>query len=205
MPELRTGRNQSSSRNTINELPGVLRKAGGISPAITNSPGSDAGSNQKIPGSTETGGNHRAAEKHGEMMKITFTIPGKPTGKGRPRFARRGAFVATYTDSKTASYENLVKLAASQAMGGREPLAGAVSLSVYVYVMPPVSWSKKKRESALAGEIRPMAKPDSSNVLKAIEDGMNGIVYVDDKQAVTLRVDKFYAAKECAHVEVIAL
>ena len=138
-------------------------------------------------------------------MKITFTIPGKPTGKGRPRFARRGAFVATYTDSKTASYENLVKLAASQAMGGREPWAGAVSLSLYVYVMPPASWSKKKRESALAGEIRPMAKPDCSNVLKAIEDGMNGIVYVDDKQAVTLKVDKFYAAKECAYVEVTAL
>lgn len=205
MPELRTGCNQSSPRDTINELPGVLRSVGGISQAITNPPGSDAGSNQKIPGSTEAGGNHRAAAKHGEMMKITFTIPGKPTGKGRPRFARRGAFVATYTDSKTASYENLVKLAASQAMGGREPLAGAVSLSVYVYVMPPASWSKKKRESALAGEIRPTVKPDSSNVLKSIEDGMNHVVYLDDKQIVLTLVSKSYAAKECAHVEVIAL
>ena len=62
MPELRTGCNQSSPRDTINELPGVLRKAGGISQAITNPPGSDAGSNQKIPGSTEAGGDHRNAE-----------------------------------------------------------------------------------------------------------------------------------------------
>ena len=205
MPELRTGCNQSSSRDTINELPGVLRSASGISQAITNPPGSDAGSNQKIPGSTEAGGNHRAAAKHGETMKITFTIPGKPTGKGRPRFARRGDFVATYTDSKTASYENLVKLAANQAMGGREPLAGAVSLSVYVYVMPPASWSKKKRESALAGEIRPTVKPDFDNLIKIMGDGMNGIVYLDDKQIVALAGIKSYAAKECAHVEVTAL
>jgi len=62
MPELRTGRNQSLSRDKIDELPGVLRSAGGISQAVTNPPGSDAGSNQKIPGSTEAGGDHRKAE-----------------------------------------------------------------------------------------------------------------------------------------------
>lgn len=62
MPELRTGRNQSSPWDKINELPGVLRKTGGISQAVTNPPGSDAGSNQKISGSTATGRDHRNAE-----------------------------------------------------------------------------------------------------------------------------------------------
>jgi Holliday junction resolvase RusA-like endonuclease len=48
---------------------------------------------------------------------ISFTIPGEPVAKGRAKFARRGNFVTTYTPDKTARYENLVKLAAQQAMG----------------------------------------------------------------------------------------
>ena len=43
-------------------------------------------------------------------MMIKFTIPGEPRGKGRPRFSNRGGYVRTYTDEKTASYENLVKM-----------------------------------------------------------------------------------------------
>jgi hypothetical protein len=47
-----------------------------------------------------------------ERRMIAFTIPGQPVAKGRPKFARRGAHVVAYTPAKTASYENLVKLAA---------------------------------------------------------------------------------------------
>lgn len=62
MQELRTGCNQSSPRDTINELPGVLRSTSGISQAVTNPPGSNAGSNQKITGSTTTGRDNRNTE-----------------------------------------------------------------------------------------------------------------------------------------------
>lgn len=81
-------------------------------------------------------------------------------------------------------------------------MSGAVHLSVYVYVVPPVSWSKKRRESAMAGEIKPTVKPDFDNLIKIMGDGMNGIVYLDDKQIVALAGSKSYAAKECAYVEV---
>ena len=50
------------------------------------------------------------------MSAVTFTVPGTPVGKGRPKFARRGNFTVAYTPEKTASYENLVKIAAGQAM-----------------------------------------------------------------------------------------
>ena len=30
---------------------------------------------------------------------VTFEVPGDPHGKGRPKFARRGNFVQTYTDA----------------------------------------------------------------------------------------------------------
>ena len=98
-----------------------------------------------------------------------------------------------FTPEKTARYENLVALAAQEVMQGRPPLAGAVELELTIETSPPVSWSKAKRVAALAGQIRPTVKPDCSNVLKGIEDAMNGIVYVDDAQIVQLSVRKIYS------------
>ncbi len=129
------------------------------------------------------------------MKEIKFVIPGAAVGKGRPRFARRGNFVQTYTDDKTASFENLVKLAAQQAMGESPPFADAVALELYVFVTPPASWSQKKQRAAIAGEIRPTTKPDADNVLKAIADACNEIVWQDDKQITDLVMRKAYAAR----------
>lgn len=135
-------------------------------------------------------------------MTISFTVPGAPHGKGRPRFANRGKFVQTYTDDKTASYENLVKLAASRSMAGIELLTCPVAVELYLFVTPPASWSKKKTEAALAGEVFPTTKPDVDNVLKSIADAINGIVWGDDKQMVDVLIRKRYAVKPCAHVVV---
>ncbi|MCL2076331.1 MAG: RusA family crossover junction endodeoxyribonuclease [Betaproteobacteria bacterium] len=33
-------------------------------------------------------------------MKLSFTVPGNPCGKGRPRFARKGNHMTAYTDDK---------------------------------------------------------------------------------------------------------
>lgn len=49
-------------------------------------------------------------------MKTCFVVPGKPQGKGRPRFTRSGH---TYTPDSTAEYEERVKLAYRQAGGGK--------------------------------------------------------------------------------------
>ncbi len=38
-------------------------------------------------------------------MKVEFTVPGVPVGKGRPRFMKNGH---TYTPQKTRDYENKV-------------------------------------------------------------------------------------------------
>jgi len=133
---------------------------------------------------------------------VIFTVPGQPVGKGRHKTARRGKFLTHYTPEKTANYESLVAHAAHVAMAGRSLIAGAVSLSLDLYATPPASWSKKKRNAALSGQIRPTTKPDFSNVLKAIEDGMNGVVYLDDKQIVNVSGSKNYSETPCAQVEV---
>ena len=38
------------------------------------------------------------------MTEIFILVPGEPVAKGRPRFAKRGAFVTTYTPEKTREY-----------------------------------------------------------------------------------------------------
>lgn len=136
---------------------------------------------------------------------IIFVVPGTPVAKGRPKFARRGNFVTTYTPEKTASYENLVKVKAEAAMGGRPVIDGAVSVVIALYITPPASWSQKKQRSALAGEIFPTSKPDVDNTLKGIMDACNEIVWKDDKQAVDVTVSKRYSATAGASVEIRAL
>jgi Holliday junction resolvase RusA-like endonuclease len=126
------------------------------------------------------------------MNSINFTIPGVPQGKGRPRFARKGAHVETYTPAKTVSYENLVKHYAFLIMSGRAPLKRPIALAVDIYMPIPASWSKKRQQLALSGLIGATTKPDWDNVSKLCADAMNSIVYEDDKQIVRAMVTKQY-------------
>ena len=147
-----------------------------------------------------TRGEAGSREVGGEV--IAFVVPGTPVGKGRPRFARRGNFVTTFTPEKTASYENLVKVKAEEAMQGRILIDGPVSVDIELFVTPPASWSQKKQRQALAGAIFPTSKPDVDNVLKGIFDAMNDIVWRDDKQACDVTVRKRYATTARATVQV---
>lgn len=140
--------------------------------------------------------------EHQPATAVAFVIPGEVVGKGRPRFAKRGNFVQAYTPEKTASYENLVKLHAGIAMNARQPIAIAVSCTIAIEVMPPASWSQKKRTAALSGDVHPTSKPDLDNCAKGIFDAMNGIVWIDDKQVVSMTVVKRYGQVARAAVEV---
>ncbi|WJJ93427.1 RusA family crossover junction endodeoxyribonuclease [Neopusillimonas aromaticivorans] len=125
---------------------------------------------------------------------ITFIVPGKPVGKGRPRAAARGKNITLYTPQKTATYESTVALAADQAMAGKPLITGPVETLMTIVLPVPVSWSKRKQADALAGTVMPTSKPDMDNVVKAIFDAINGIVWTDDVQVVGLRVRKVYGA-----------
>lgn len=141
----------------------------------------------------------------GQTAIVAFVIPGTPVGKGRPKFARRGNFVQAYTPEKTASYENLVKIKAAEAMGGRLAMDCAVAVTVRLFIVPPASWSLKKQRAALAGEVFPTSKPDVDNVVKGIFDACNEIVWRDDKQACDVAITKRYDLTPRAIVEVRAL
>jgi Holliday junction resolvase RusA-like endonuclease len=137
-------------------------------------------------------------------MIAQFSIPGPPVAKGRPKFARRGGFVTTYTPEKTVNFEGLVKSRAAEAMDGEPPAEGPVRLSVMVMLPIPASWSGKKQTAAASGNLRPTSKPDWDNFGKIASDGMNGIVYRDDSQIVSATVEKHYSINPRVDVLVMA-
>jgi Holliday junction resolvase RusA-like endonuclease len=134
-------------------------------------------------------------------VAVSFSIPGAPRGKGRPKFARRGQGVVTYTDDKTASYENLAKLACRDAMAGAPPMTGAICANITSYFPVPKSASKMRRAAMLQGIERPTKKPDRDNIEKAILDGINGVAFVDDAQVCDGRSSKWYSETPRVEVE----
>jgi Holliday junction resolvase RusA-like endonuclease len=136
---------------------------------------------------------------------IAFTVPGEPQGKGRPRIGKVGQHARMFTPAKTVAYEGLVAHAAQQAMRGAALFDQPCRIELDVLCTVPASWSGKKRAQALAGAIRPAKKPDADNVLKAVCDGLNGVVWRDDVQVVEWSGRKLYAETPGVHVRVACL
>ncbi|MGN1133335.1 MAG: RusA family crossover junction endodeoxyribonuclease [Oscillospiraceae bacterium] len=126
---------------------------------------------------------------------MTFVVPGKVQGKGRPRFTKRGT---TYTPKTTKDYEELIKQCYIIKYGNNKIKKDIpLSLSVYAYFQPPKSLNKKTKLLMVLERILPMKKPDGDNILKAIADALNGVAYDDDKQIVDWSLKKRYTDKEC--------
>jgi Holliday junction resolvase RusA-like endonuclease len=134
---------------------------------------------------------------------VSFSFSGEPVAKGRPRATVRGKtqrFATMYTDPKTRAFESAVKKLAAVVMRGRPPMAGPLSVSLRFRFEPPKSLSKRARAAMLAGEVAYLGAKDLDNLGKAVLDGMNAVVFADDKQIVRLWLVK--EASETAGVDV---
>ena len=140
-----------------------------------------------------------------DLNPVSFFVPGEAVGKGRPRVTTIGGQARMFTPKKTANYETLIAMAAQQAMNGRELIAGPVMMELAIRVAVAASWSKKKTAAALSGDVMPTKKPDADNVLKAICDGINGIVFKDDVQVVNVSLSKRFSVTPGVTVRVVPL
>jgi Holliday junction resolvase RusA-like endonuclease len=124
-------------------------------------------------------------------MRVEIRLDGPPRGKGAGRATTTTHGARIFTDDKTRKYEAQLRFAAQQEMAGRLPTAEPVMVRVQARFQIPAAFSKKKRVDALAGLVWPAIRPDCENLAKAL-DGLNGIVWQDDRQIVIELISKVY-------------
>lgn len=110
---------------------------------------------------------------------FTITIPGTPMAKARPRFARLKGKVCTF-DPQSVEKETLRWVLKSRYVG-KDPISGPIRLRI-VFIL-----SHKKKKEAYHTK-----KPDLDNLIKMPLDAGNGILWVDDKQIVSIDAIKIY-------------
>lgn len=109
------------------------------------------------------------------INSFSFIMPGAPVGKERPRKGKHGF----YTPKKTKDYESLIGWCAEESLYKKkisdpvQPWLMDQDYAVEIYI----SLENHKK------------KPDIDNVLKSILDGMNNVVYYDDKQVTKVYVE----------------
>src|SRR5262245_61430238 len=104
---------------------------------------------------------------------VTVVIAGEPVAKARPRATRRGL---VYTPAHVRKYEAHGRLAAQQAMDGRPPITVPARAEITVDLPVPASWSGRRRDAALRGDVRPTSRPDTDNYIKTELDAIQAIV-----------------------------
>lgn len=122
------------------------------------------------------------------MTLITFTISGTAIPKARPRTTKRGNRAIMYTPDKTKQFENYVKLVAAQ-HAPEELLTSALDVRLDFFLPRPKSLPLKIRYHT--------KKPDIDNLAKSVLDAMEGIIYANDAQVISLQLTKDYGAPLC--------
>ena len=125
---------------------------------------------------------------------IDFKVIGKIVGKQRPRASSIGGHARIYTPKDTMNYESLVKFSFLEKYPNFIPYDNESALKVKILAFKPIpkAYSKKKRQLALDGIVRPTIKPDLDNIAKSVLDGLNQVAFVDDKNVVELKVEQYY-------------
>lgn len=108
---------------------------------------------------------------------IKLNLPIAPVAWER---VKRGSYGQAYVPTKTRVFKNTVGILAKAYC--KKPLEGPLRLIINFYIVPP-----KRRTRTY-----PHVRPDLDNYIKAIKDGLNGVVWLDDAQIVDLRALKSY-------------
>lgn len=135
------------------------------------------------------------------MNVLKFEIPGDVQAQQRPKFSRIGKGVSVRDPKESRDYKSFVRLIASQ-VAPDVLITGEIKLIIDVYRKIPKSFSKKKHQQALDGELRPVTKPDIDNLAKGIKDGLSKVLWHDDSQVTELIARKWYSDNPRAEVTI---
>ena len=130
-------------------------------------------------------------------MRIKISIPGAPVPKGRPRFSFRSKKPIAYTPQKTRSAEDIIKTIATATAYTQKWKLSFKPLIVVVNsfrAMPVyLQASNRLKRANNRYTLRPVSRPDADNLGKLVLDALNGIIYRDDSQIVSMIFNKYYS------------
>jgi len=125
-----------------------------------------------------------------EPRPMNLEVPGKPAPwQAQMRRAERSPGFL-----RMQAWQDVIRIYARQAMGSREPSAGPIELEFVFYLAWPKSGPKMQGPAGLRyAEKQILKKPDVSNLNKAAEDALKGIIFVDDSQVIKVSGEKTFA------------
>lgn len=133
-------------------------------------------------------------------MIYEFEVPGKITGKGRPRVNTQTAIA--YTPAKTKDYEELIKQYFIIKNRGIRPLEGRIAITIKAFMAVPKNATKKEKDEMLKANISPTKKPDIDNIAKIVLDALNKLAFNDDNQVTRLALEKIYSEEEKIYIKI---
>jgi Holliday junction resolvase RusA-like endonuclease len=152
------------------------------------------------------------------MSTLSFTVLGRAVGAGSKRgFAVRKAGVPTGRVVMSAdnpdqyAWQDSVRSAARRAWdesGGGPMLDGPLLLRIAFYLRRPASHYGTGRNAGVVKDSAPLyptVKPDLSKLVRALEDGLTGVVITDDARVVTLAAIKRFGELERADVSLFEI
>jgi crossover junction endodeoxyribonuclease RusA len=132
---------------------------------------------------------------------ISFIVHGKaePAGSKTTGVSNRGKRYVRDSNPASKEWKRLVSQVAGEAMAGRPLLEGPLSLTVEFF-RPRPQGHFGKRGLLPSAPVFPTTAPDTTKLVRAIEDAMQGVVYRNDSQIVSQVARKQYG--EAARCEV---
>lgn len=125
---------------------------------------------------------------------IDFFVEGRPrpAGSKRALFKNGKAVVFDMSGQAGKVWRRAVAAAGKLALDGKPPLDGPVCLAVWFYM--PRAQAHRDR----AGNVRATApsfhtiRPDATKLVRAVEDALTGVCWLDDAQIVDQEAHKDY-------------
>lgn len=109
----------------------------------------------------------------------TFDMPIEPMACPRPRLGRHGVYYPSRYLKWRVKFQDLITKAVQMVIGS--PLKGSLGLAIDMSCRRP---SKTKLS---------VPRPDIDNLCKSVMDALNGILYEDDSQIISLQATKKWA------------
>lgn len=134
---------------------------------------------------------------------IGIIIPGEPVAQGRPRATTVGGHARVYDPKLSRSWKGAARVAMQEGLNHWLEKAGPMGwnlsppmeVTIWAFFTCPKSrWLKSRPRPAIWRN----QKPDIENVVKAVLDAGTGVLWLDDRQIVSLHTYKVTGEQEQA-------